>query len=187
MSSRWPARARHRCVRSRRTSASRRPACTAGSRSPTAKTVSTGPACASGGGCRRAAARSTQADQTPRARGRGDAPRGRVPVPGRQPKMMYPMILDLADDGVPVTVTCRVLEFSTQAICKWRKAPVSQRDWDDAHLINAARDIHAGDPAFGSTNPPAPPKAPKRKNPGPKAGPGLFVCPATSHCRADRI
>ena len=62
---------------------------------------------------------------------------------------MYPMILDLADDGVPVTVTCRVLEFSTQAICKWRKAPVSQRDWDDAHLINAARDIHADDPAFG--------------------------------------
>ena len=30
-----------------------------------------------------------------------------------------------------------------------RKAPLSQRDWDDAHLINAARDIHADDPAFG--------------------------------------
>lgn len=26
---------------------------------------------------------------------------------------------------------------------------MSQRDWDDAHLINAARDIHADDPAFG--------------------------------------
>lgn len=24
-----------------------------------------------------------------------------------------------------------------------------QRYWDDAHLINAARDIHADDPAFG--------------------------------------
>ncbi|WP_110882097.1 IS3 family transposase [Mycolicibacterium vulneris] len=65
------------------------------------------------------------------------------------PKMMYPLVLDLADDGVPVTVTCRVLGFSTQAFYKWRKAPVSQRDWDDAHLINAARDIHADDPAFG--------------------------------------
>lgn len=63
--------------------------------------------------------------------------------------MMYPLVLDLADDGVPVTVTCRVLGFSTQAFYKWRKAPVSQRDWDDAHLINAARDIHADDPAFG--------------------------------------
>lgn len=29
------------------------------------------------------------------------------------------------------------------------QSPLSQRDWDDAHLINAARDIHADDPAFG--------------------------------------
>ena len=63
--------------------------------------------------------------------------------------MMYPLVLDLADDGIPVTVTCRVLGFSTQAFYKWRKAPLTQRDWDDAHLINAARDIHADDPAFG--------------------------------------
>jgi putative transposase len=63
--------------------------------------------------------------------------------------MMYPLVLDLAADAVPVTVTCRVLGFSTQAFHKWRKVPGSQRDWDDAHLINAARDIHAHDPAFG--------------------------------------
>jgi transposase InsO family protein len=63
--------------------------------------------------------------------------------------MMYPLVLDLAGDGIPVTVTCRVLGFSTQAFYKWRKAPVSQRDWDNAHLINAARNIHADDPAFG--------------------------------------
>ncbi|MCV7210630.1 IS3 family transposase [Mycolicibacterium canariasense] len=65
------------------------------------------------------------------------------------PKMTYPLVLDLAADRIPVTVTCRVLGFTTQAFYKWRKAPVSQRDWDDAHLINAARDIHADDPAFG--------------------------------------
>ncbi len=46
-------------------------------------------------------------------------------------KMMYPLVLDLADDGVPVTVTCRVRGFSTQAFYTWRKAPASQRDWDD--------------------------------------------------------
>lgn len=63
--------------------------------------------------------------------------------------MMYPLILDLAADGVPVTVTCRFLGFSTQASYKWKKDPVTQRDWDDAHLINAAREIHADDPAFG--------------------------------------
>lgn len=63
--------------------------------------------------------------------------------------MMYPLILDLAADGVPITVTCRVLGFSTQAFYKWKKDPVTQRNWDDAHLINAAREIHADDPAFG--------------------------------------
>jgi putative transposase len=29
--------------------------------------------------------------------------------------MMYPLVLDSADDGVPVTVTCRVLGLPTQA------------------------------------------------------------------------
>ena len=29
--------------------------------------------------------------------------------------MMYPLVLELAADGVPVTVTCRVLSFSKQA------------------------------------------------------------------------
>jgi putative transposase len=46
-------------------------------------------------------------------------------------------------------VTCRVLGFSPQAFYKWCANPVSQRDWDDAHLINAAVDIHADDPEFG--------------------------------------
>ena len=26
---------------------------------------------------------------------------------------------------------------------------MTERDWEDAHLVNAARDIHADDPAFG--------------------------------------
>jgi putative transposase len=63
--------------------------------------------------------------------------------------MRYPLVLDLVPDGVPVAVTCRVLGFSKQAFYAWRKNPVSQRDWDDAHLINAAVDIHHDDPAFG--------------------------------------
>ena len=63
--------------------------------------------------------------------------------------MSYPLVLDLAADGVPVAVTCRVLGFSKQAFYAWRKDPVSWRDWDDAHLINAALDVHRDDPAFG--------------------------------------
>jgi putative transposase len=63
--------------------------------------------------------------------------------------MMYPLVLDLADDGIAVAVTCRVLGFTKQAFYKWRQNPVTQRDYDDAHLINAARDIHRDDPTFG--------------------------------------
>ena len=63
--------------------------------------------------------------------------------------MMYPLVRELAADGIPVTVACRVLGFSTQAFYKWHASPVTHRDWDDAHLINAAYDIHADDPAFG--------------------------------------
>jgi len=50
---------------------------------------------------------------------------------------------------VPVAVACRVLGLSTQGYYKWLKQPVAQRDWDDAHLINTALDIHAGDPGYG--------------------------------------
>jgi transposase InsO family protein len=63
--------------------------------------------------------------------------------------MRYPLVLDLAAGGIPVAVTCRVLGFSKQAFYAWRAHPVSHRDWDEAHLINAAVDIHADDPAFG--------------------------------------
>ena len=63
--------------------------------------------------------------------------------------MIYPLVRELAAEKIPVAVTCRVLGFSPQAYYKWRANPVSQRDWDDAHLINAAIDIHRDDPAFG--------------------------------------
>lgn len=50
---------------------------------------------------------------------------------------------------VPVAVTCRVLGLSRQGYYQWRSQPVSQRDWDDAQLINAALEIHADDPGDG--------------------------------------
>ena len=63
--------------------------------------------------------------------------------------MIYPLVRELAAEKIPVAVTCRVLGFSKQAYYKWLANPVSQRDWDDAHLINAALAIHRDDPAFG--------------------------------------
>lgn len=67
--------------------------------------------------------------------------------------MMYPLVRDLAAKDapvrVPITVACRVLGFSPQAFHKWVKNPVSDRDWAEAHLINAAFDAHHDDPTFG--------------------------------------
>ncbi len=63
--------------------------------------------------------------------------------------MMYPLVLYLAADGFPVAVTCRVLGFSTQAFYKWMAAPVTGREWANAHLINTAIQIHDDDPALG--------------------------------------
>jgi transposase InsO family protein len=63
--------------------------------------------------------------------------------------MMHPLVRDLAADGIPVTVTCRVLGFTPQAYYRWRAHPVSDRDWSDAHLVDAARAVHTDDPAFG--------------------------------------
>jgi len=63
---------------------------------------------------------------------------------------MFPLVRELAADRkIPVAVTCRVLGFSKQAYFTWRQNPVSQRDWDNAHLINAALDIHGDEPGFG--------------------------------------
>lgn len=50
---------------------------------------------------------------------------------------------------VPVAVTCRVLKISRQGYYQWLAEPVSQRDWDDAHAINALREIHEDDPTLG--------------------------------------
>ncbi|ACV07012.1 Integrase core domain [Kytococcus sedentarius] len=63
--------------------------------------------------------------------------------------MTYPLVRDLAADGIPVTVTCRVLKFSPQAFYAWCAHPVSDRDLVDAYAMNAAYEIHAEDPALG--------------------------------------
>lgn len=50
---------------------------------------------------------------------------------------------------VPVAVACRVLGLSTQGYYKWLKDPVSQRDWDDAHLIDVLYEAHTDDANLG--------------------------------------
>ncbi len=63
--------------------------------------------------------------------------------------MTYPLVGDLAGEGVPARLSCRVLGLSNWAYYKWRSDPMSRRDWDDAHLINGITGLHADDPEFG--------------------------------------
>ncbi len=63
--------------------------------------------------------------------------------------MMYPLVRELAAGGTPVAVTCRVLKIARQPYYRWLKEPVTDREWDRAHLANAIFDAHRDDPEFG--------------------------------------
>ena len=63
--------------------------------------------------------------------------------------MTYPLVRELADDGIPVTVTCRVLRIARQPYYRWLAAPVTDAEFDEAHLVNAVFDAHRDDPEFG--------------------------------------
>ena len=43
---------------------------------------------------------------------------------------MYPLVRELAEDGIPVTVTCRVLKIARQPYYRWLRRPVT-----DAELV----------------------------------------------------
>jgi transposase InsO family protein len=63
--------------------------------------------------------------------------------------MMYPLVRELAVDGIPVAVTRRVLKIARQPYYRWLKEPVTDRDLAEAHLANAIFDAHRDDPEFG--------------------------------------
>ena len=63
--------------------------------------------------------------------------------------MMYPLVRELAADGIPVTVTCRVLKLARQPYYRWLVQPVSDRERAEAHLAHALFQAHRDDPEFG--------------------------------------
>ena len=63
--------------------------------------------------------------------------------------MMYPLIRELAADGIPVTVTCRVLKIARQPYCRWLVAPVIAAELVEAYRANALFDAPCDDPEFG--------------------------------------
>ena len=56
--------------------------------------------------------------------------------------MTYPLVSELADDGIPVTVSCRVLKLARQPYYRWRNDPVRDADVLRAYRINALHDAH---------------------------------------------
>ena len=56
---------------------------------------------------------------------------------------------ELAADGVPVAVTCRVLNIARQPYYRWLARPVSDAELVEAYRANALVDAHRDDPEFG--------------------------------------
>jgi putative transposase len=63
--------------------------------------------------------------------------------------MMFPLVRELAVDGIPVTVTCRVLNLCRAQYYRWINRPVTDGQLDEAWLSNAIFDAHRDDPEFG--------------------------------------
>ncbi|GAB3669156.1 hypothetical protein GCM10027596_41020 [Nocardioides korecus] len=62
---------------------------------------------------------------------------------------MYPLVRELAADGLPVTVTCRVLKIARQPYYRWLAHPVTDAERVAAYRANALFDAHRDDPEFG--------------------------------------
>ncbi len=56
---------------------------------------------------------------------------------------------ELAADGIPVAVTCRVLKLARQPYYRWLASPVNESELVEAYRANALFDAHGDDPEFG--------------------------------------
>ena len=63
--------------------------------------------------------------------------------------MMYPLVRELAVDGIPVVVSCRVLGLARAPYYRWLNEPVTAGQREEAYLANAIFDAHCDDPEFG--------------------------------------
>ncbi|HLL64413.1 MAG TPA: hypothetical protein VK453_01560 [Micromonosporaceae bacterium] len=56
---------------------------------------------------------------------------------------------ELAADGIPVAVTCRVLNIARQSYYQWLARPVTTAEITQAYRSNALADAQREDPEFG--------------------------------------
>lgn len=62
---------------------------------------------------------------------------------------MFPLVRELAADGIPVTVSCGVLKPTRQVYYRWLRQPVTTAELVEAYRANALFDAHRDDPEFG--------------------------------------
>src|SRR3546814_20567517 len=60
------------------------------------------------------------------------------------PKMTYPLVAELADSGIPVTVSCRVLKLARQPYYRWRNDPIRDADVQNGKESCRERACHDG-------------------------------------------
>ncbi len=56
---------------------------------------------------------------------------------------------ELAAEGIPVAITCRVLKIARQRYYRWLDQPVTPAELEEAYRANALFDAHREDPEFG--------------------------------------
>ncbi|WP_082358861.1 IS3 family transposase, partial [Brachybacterium sp. SW0106-09] len=71
------------------------------------------------------------------------------PQARQRPLQLYPLVNELAGDGIPVAVPLRVLKLSRQPYYRWRKQQVTESELVEAYRANALFDAHLDDPEFG--------------------------------------
>ncbi|MEU7617712.1 IS3 family transposase [Micromonospora rifamycinica] len=64
-------------------------------------------------------------------------------------KGLYPLVNELAADGIPVAVTCRVLSTARQPYYRWLAQLVGDAELAAAYRADALFDAHRDDPEFG--------------------------------------
>lgn len=63
--------------------------------------------------------------------------------------MTYPLVRELAADGISVAATCRVLKLARQPYYRWLAQPITDTELVEAYRANALFDAHREDPGFG--------------------------------------
>ncbi len=65
------------------------------------------------------------------------------------PRMSYPLVHDLAPEGIPLRLTCGYWATRPRACYSRLSAPASRRGLEDAYLPSVLIDAHGDDPEFG--------------------------------------